>query len=338
MKIFFAIIQCILIVLLAIWLVLFVWVHQPFGQLLTIITLMIWFLLTIICLVSVVKAHILPKFINSRDILLSYFLIIALAMVGFFTITASNQREWNDEVSQMLDFTLSNDGKMVKIDNVRNFDWIDEQNYQQKWETRHYQIDDLQSVDLVASYWMGEPIAHTFVSFGFKDGQKLAFSIEIRKEKQEEFSSIAGFFRKFEMIIIASDEKDVIYTRSNIRHEDVYIYPIIYNKNDIKQLFMAYLNQAKNLQQQPKWYNTILNNCTTAMYQLVKPITPVPLDYRLLASGYLPNYLYDKGVIDNQFSLSEWKQKAYINPKTKQYSVENPISSQDFSKIIRQDF
>jgi ABC-type transporter MlaC component len=35
-------------------------------------------------------------------------------------------------------------------------------------------------VDLIMSYWAGEAIAHTIVSFGFDNGARLAFSIETR--------------------------------------------------------------------------------------------------------------------------------------------------------------
>ena len=35
------------------------------------------------------------------------------------------------------------------------------------------------------SYWAGEAIAHTIVSFGFDDGAWLAFSIETRKQRDE---------------------------------------------------------------------------------------------------------------------------------------------------------
>ena len=46
------------------------------------------------------------------------------------------------------------------------------------------------------SYWAGEAIAHTIIGFGFQDGSGLAFSIEIRKERQEAYSPLAGFFKQ----------------------------------------------------------------------------------------------------------------------------------------------
>ncbi len=53
-----------------------------------------------------------------------------------------------------------------------------------------------------------------------------------------------------------------------------------------------------------------------------------PADYRLLASGYLPNYLYDLHALDHRWDMQTWYQRAHINPR-----VENlkDIHSQDFS-------
>src|SRR5215472_9618548 len=55
------------------------------------------------------------------------------------------------------------------------------------------------------SYWMGEAIAHTIISFGFDNGERLASSIETRKESDESYSSIAGFFKQYELAIVAAD-------------------------------------------------------------------------------------------------------------------------------------
>ncbi|MCP5774965.1 DUF4105 domain-containing protein, partial [Klebsiella pneumoniae] len=92
------------------------------------------------------------------------------------------------------------------------------------------------------------------------------FSIEIRKEKNEEFSAIGGFFRKYELSLVASDEKDIVYTRSNVRGEQVYFFPVKMPQAQAKALFKEYLRQADELAQKPKWYNTLTSNCTTLVF------------------------------------------------------------------------
>jgi Domain of unknown function (DUF4105) len=46
-------------------------------------------------------------------------------------------------------------------------------------------------------------------------------------------------------------------------------------------------------------YNTLTGNCTTLVFGMLRTIHPgLPLDYRVLLSGYLPNYAYDLGATD----------------------------------------
>src|SRR2546423_1743810 len=67
-------------------------------------------------------------------------------------------------------------------------------------------------------------LAYLIVSFGFADDARLPFSIEARKERGEAYSTIAGFFRQYELAIVAADERDIVRVRSNVRGEDVRIY------------------------------------------------------------------------------------------------------------------
>jgi hypothetical protein len=55
----------------------------------------------------------------------------------------------------------------VVVNNVRNFTWRSNVDFDQRWEQRTYYLSHLTDVDLIMSYWMGEAIAHTIVSFGF---------------------------------------------------------------------------------------------------------------------------------------------------------------------------
>ncbi len=110
------------------------------------------------------------------------------------TLRPSNDRVWADDVARTASGTVEGDHLMMR--NVRNFIWHSDSDYEPRWETRSYDLNALTGVDLLMSYWAGELIAHAIVSFGFADGQHLAFSIEIRKEKTETYSALAGFFAR----------------------------------------------------------------------------------------------------------------------------------------------
>jgi hypothetical protein len=156
----------------------------------------------------------------------------------------------------------------------------------------HYDLDRLASVDLIVSYWTIRAIAHVLISFGFDDGDQVVFSVEIRREKDEEFSVIGGFFKEFELSVLAADERDVIRLRTNVRGEEDYLYRLRMPVAAMRSLFLAYVEQANRLVRTPRFYNTITVNCTTLVHQMMNHIVGnLPLDYRLLFSGYLPGYV-----------------------------------------------
>jgi hypothetical protein len=77
------------------------------------------------------------------------------------------------------------------------------------------------------------------VSFGFA-GEHAAFSIETRKERGEACSSLAGFFRQYELICVVGDEHDLFGVRINHRRpeEQVYLYRTRARPEDARRLFL----------------------------------------------------------------------------------------------------
>lgn len=264
-----------------------------------------------------------------RFFLLPVLVALAAFAIWWFSQTPSHNRQWADDVAHMLQADVNGDKVMLK--NVRNFEWRTETDYTPRWETREYDLSQLQTADLVLSYWMGPQIAHTLVSFGFSDGRYLTFSLEIRKEVGEAFSAWKGFFRQYEAILVAADEADIIKTRSNARGEDVYIYRLAIPPEQLKTLFLAYVEQANILEKTPEFYNTLTSNCTTVVFDIAKRIVPdLPLDYRLLLSGYFAEYAHAQGGLVEGFSYAELQEKGYIVPRAKAMRPD-----ENFSEVIR---
>lgn len=251
----------------------------------------------------------------------------------FLSLPAQQHRDWAPDVAKQLFYERQ--GSLVTLHNVRNFDWRSETDFTERWETRQYDLNHISGINVLTSYWMGPQIAHTLVSFDFDNQAPLVFSIEIRKERYETFSAIGGFFRQFELSLVAADEHDIVYTRSNVRGEQVYFFPISHMpKSEMRALFEAYLREADALQTHAQWYNSLFSNCTTIIYTMAKSVsaTPLPLDYRLILSGYLPNYLYDVNAISHQMSLHDWYQHAHVNPKVQLHAR---IDSAEYSRLLR---
>ena len=185
---------------------------------------------------------------------------------------------------------------------------------------------------MILSYWTMQAIAHVLISFGFDNGDHVVFSVEIRPEKNEGFSEIGGFFKEFELSILAADERDVIRVRTNVRGEDDYLYRIRLPKSEMRSLFLAYVGQANSLVRTPRFYNTITVNCTTLVYHMLKHIVGhLPLDYRLVFSGYLPGYVYKVGGLDPRYTLEELRSLGRITERAK-----SADRSETFSADIRQ--
>ena len=280
-----------------------------------------------------------------------YALIWLMGVGWFFSIEPKQDREWMAEVDRQVSYKRdATNPDLITLTNVRNFDWQTDTDATEHWETRTVDLSKLSGIDVTNSYWMGPLIAHTLVSFRFEDDRPLAFSFEIRKEKGESFSALAGFFRRYELSLIAAEERDIIYTRSNARGEQVYLFPVSHlQQHEVRSLFDSYLNAADDLNAAPAWYNTLLSNCTNIIFYMARIVSGdrLPWDYRIWVSGWLPNYLYDVGMLDvkpdesgQPWSMDTWYEHTHINPKVlgfnNQSGPNSDRNSRDFSEQIRQ--
>jgi Domain of unknown function (DUF4105) len=306
----------------AAWGALALWYQAPGGQL-KIGIVGLWAAFCVGVLVALWQGRAGPAFL---------FFAIAFGILGVWWqhIVPTNDRQWADDVAKITSGTI--EGNRVTLRNVRNFDWRSNDDYTQRWETRVYDLDRLNSVDMIMSYWDGWAIAHMLISFGFDDGQHVAFSVEVRRQKNQTYSEIGGFFKRDGLSIIAADERDVIRVRTNIRREDDYLYRIRMPLSAMRSLFLGYIEQADALLETPRFYNTITVNCTTLVYHMMKRIVGyLPWSYRLLFTGYLPAYVYRVGGLDQRFSLEELRTLGRITDRARQSD-----RADTFSQDIRQ--
>jgi hypothetical protein len=260
-----------------------------------------------------------------------YCVVVGGLLLWWTSILPAGRREWAPDVAQ--NATAAFDGDRVVVSNVRNFTWRSETDFDAVWEGRSYALSHVTDIDLIMSYWMGEAIAHTIVSFGFDDGDRLAFSIEIRKEAHEVFSPIAGFYKEYELAIVAADERDVVRLRSNVRGEDVRIYRMKVNPDNVRRLLRLYLEEANHLARTPRFYNTLTSNCTTLVFDLVQIVHPgLPLDGRIILSGYLPDYAYEQGATNTHMSFEKLRELSKIHDNALRADTDP-----NFSAKIRED-
>ena len=269
----------------------------------------------------------------SGHIMMFFGILFICIVLWWLRIQPSNDRPWQQDVEKLAYATIK--GNLVTVHNVRNFDYKSEFDYQPAYYTKTYDLRKLEGADLFSTYWMGPAIAHTMLSFNFGEGGHLAVSIEARKEKDESYSSIKGFFRQYELIYIVADERDLVRLRTNYRKnpvENVYLYRINWSKAEVKQVLLQYIDEINSLNQKPAFYNTLLENCTTMiwMHSLVNK-DHLKFSWKILASGYFAEYLYESGRLDQHMPFTELQQRAHINGLATKAD-----QASDFSEQIRE--
>ena len=269
-----------------------------------------------------------------RRAVLCFAALSAALLAWWSTIAPSNDRNWKPEVAVMPYAIL--DGDLITVHNIRNFEYRTETDFTPAYYDRTYDVRELESVDLVASYWMGPDIAHVFLSFGFGDDDYLAVSIERRDEQGEGYSTVKGLFRQFELFYVAADERDVIRLRTNYRKdppEDVYLYRAQGPIENGRRVFHEYMRKINELKDKSEFYNTLTTNCTGNIW-LHTRINPGHLAYswKLLLSGHVPQYVYEQGRLDRSLPFAELRRRSLINAR-----AQSADRAEDFSRRIREN-
>ena len=261
--------------------------------------------------------------------LLVYLVAISAVFAWWYTVTPPPQADWAEDVSRQVTGTI--EGDQLTLSDVREFEWRSNNDFDANWTNRTYDLSQLTGADMFLSYWGAPYMAHFIVSFAFADGEHLAWSVEVRREKDGSFSPVEDFFKKNTHVIVAAAETDVVGVRSNVRGEDVQLFRLHVSKDTARALLEEYVKDANRLAANPRWYNSLTTNCTTVVLKMLTALgLKVPLDYRLLANGYLPDYAYEEGILDKDFSIEELRSLGQIAERAKAAGL-----GENFSSAIR---
>lgn len=227
------------------------------------------------------------------------------------------------------------EGDSITLHNIRDFDYITENNYKPAWQTKRLLLSQLHHVDLFLTHWGAPGIAHAIVSFVFADGNHIAMSIEVRKEVGEQYSALRGFFRQYELIYLAAEERDVVRLRTNFRKgESVYLYRTMTTSKDARRLFLQYLTWMKDIKNQAQWYNALTSNCTsgvTTYLAMAKVGGLSRWDWRNVLNGFGDEMLYGLGdLVSDGLSFDNLRRQALINTTAEKLGRDD-----DFSDKIR---
>jgi len=252
----------------------------------------------------------------------------AVVLAWWLTLKPTNEADWQPDVAQLAWADVN--GDQVTLHNVRNCDYRTDTDYTPHWDTRTVRLSQITGVDLAIDYWGVNWMAHPITSFQFADAPPVCFSIEIRKKGSQTYSALGGLYRQFELIYLVSDERDVIRLRTNYRHEDIYLYRLKTTPELARTSFLEYIHTLNVLRDNPRWYNAVTDNCTTAIRNQRTVAERAPWDWRMLFNGYGDRMLYERGWIDTSLPFDELKRESLIDARA---TAAN--NDPDFSARIR---
>lgn len=244
----------------------------------------------------------------------------------------THERAWRPEQAVLPQITLE-DGR-AHVRNVRDFTFRSPTDFTPAYRDRTYDLDKLERVWFVLSpfnrEWRGP--AHSFLTFGFSDGQYVSISVEARRETHEKYSPIRGALRQFELMYVIGEERDVIGVRAVTNDDPVYLYPAKATPEQARALFVAMLKRAQRIEREPVFYNTFTNNCTTNILDPVNEMLDkdIPLSVGTVLPGYSDEIALRRGLIDTELTLEQARARFQINERARA-----AIGDPDFSIRIR---
>ncbi len=228
-------------------------------------------------------------------------------------IRALPTRNWVTENAHQATAAIQGERLLVKA--LRCFEWRSREDFTPRWRDADYDLNQLEAIDLYVSTWGNPRIAHVMVGFVFSASPTLVFSIETRREISERWSTLAGFMKAYELIIIAAPESDLVDVRVEVRRETVHRYRLVSTPMARLRLLSGYVAEINQLAVRPRFYNTIFGNCTTEVARILRAAgRAVPIAWPLLVSGYIPRYFYARGLIDQRLPFSEIESAAKLAP------------------------
>ena len=245
----------------------------------------------------------------------------------------SNCRDWSPDQVVLPESRF--DGDLVEITGIRDCDYRSTTDFTVTHRDQVFDLAQLERLDFFVepfAGWRGP--AHTFLSFGFDDGEQLAISVEVRREMGKEFSVLGGLTRQFELMYVVATERDLVGLRSVHRGNRVYRFPIRADAERIRKMMVAMLRRANRLRDRPEFYNTLSNTCTTNIVRHLNEVSDRRVPWwnpRVLIPGYSDRLAQTLGLIDSPFSV-ETDRESFEVGRVVREAIDDP----GFSRRIRE--
>lgn len=259
-------------------------------------------------------------------------------LIAVYTQSPRMDRAWDDEFSRIT--TAHAEGDSIILTNVR--DWT----YSGPFAVAEKQWIDTLAVNpesitrtwfLLDQFSTHEGVGHTFLSFEREDGGAVSFSIEARREEGETYSVLGGVLNAYELQYLWGTERDFVPLRTVYLEHSVRMYPLTLSKEESQALFRALTEETNQLAQKPRFYHTLLANCTNMLAKIVNEHYPgrLPYDIAWNLTGYADRYLMEQGLIERRGSDEETRHAADLTPHREDIQAAASMSPEAFSAFVR---
>jgi hypothetical protein len=272
----------------------------------------------------------MARFVSWKTLAVTIVFVLVGWSVSTYSVLPSHDRQWELGQEQLPVFQVY--GDVLKVENYRNFVWTGEFTAESRYETKQFDLTKLVDLDVFISHFDPfEGLAHIFLSFGFAGGERLVVSLESRRELDETFSPLLGMLRQYEIIYVVGSEEDIVGARTSFRGERVYRYPTVATSEQARALLLTLGEDINSVFAEPRFYNTLFNNCTNGVTRRVEEISTArfPFTWKTLLPGYFDEVLYEMNLIQKSGSFSETKASRLID------NTLIDLESEHFSQQLR---
>lgn len=228
-----------------------------------------------------------------RPAIASIFAILVLGSAANMLSPPQMNRNWYPYLSHTPEVEISETGFTVSP--VSDWSYVFDQETDTTYlDSASYNFDQLRRVWFMLEPQPGSQLAaHTLLLFEFEGDRLLGLTIEARREEGEEYSAFHGQFNAFELIYIWASARDLLIRRAVMLDHEVFVYPVDITEEQNRTLLRNLLERSQSLSHTPRYYNTIVSNCTNELAKAAG-FHWAPA---YILTGRSDEYLYRRGIL-----------------------------------------
>jgi hypothetical protein len=231
-----------------------------------------------------------------RPAIASIVAILVLGAAANMLSPPQMTRDWYPYLSHTPEVEMTATGFTVSPVSDWSYDWGRETDTAYA-DSASYDFDRLRGVWFMLEPQPGSQLAaHTLLLFEFEGDRLLGVTIEARREQGEDYSAFHGQFNAFELIYIWASARDLLIRRAVMLDHDVFVYPVSITDEQNRTLLRRLLTRTDELSRAPRYYNTILSNCTNELAKAAG-FHWAPA---YILTGRSDEYLFRRGIIPGE--------------------------------------